>query len=167
MNNDHYRGVPKEGERHPDIHTDETEQSGYHLKDYFDEENSHQNKHKSTEIGFFDAIRICVLEKYATFSGRATRAEFWHFALFHTILLTFSSFLHEGADNGYVGEMALRLYLVAYVGLFIPLISVTVRRLHDTGRSGWWYWLPFPFSWILCAFESQKCDNEYGPYINA
>ncbi len=126
---------------------------------------TYNKESKKTEIGFFDAIRICIMEKYATFRGRATRAEFWYFALFHTILLTFSSFLREGADNGYVGEMALRLYLVAYVGLFIPLISVTVRRLHDTGRSGWWYWLPFPFSWILCAFESQKCDNEYGPYI--
>jgi len=121
--------------------------------------------HKNTEIGFLDAIRICIMEKYATFKGRATRAEFWYFVLFHTILITFSSFLRIGTNSGYMEEMAWRLYLVAYVGLYIPLISVTVRRLHDIGRSGWWYWLPFPFSWILCALESQKCDNEYGPYI--
>lgn len=119
--------------------------------------------HKNTEIGFLDAIRICIMEKYATFKGRATRAEFWHFVLFHSILLIFSSFWMEGANSSYMAEMAWRLYLVAYVGLFIPLISVTVRRLHDTGRSGWWYL--FPFSWLLCALESQKCDNEYGPYI--
>ena len=122
--------------------------------------------HKNTEIGFLDAIRICIMEKYATFRGRATRAEFWYFVLFHSILLMFSSFLYNGGTaDVYVGKVAMRLYWVAYVGLFIPLISVTVRRLHDTGRSGWWYWLPFPFSWILCALESQKCDNEYGPYI--
>ena len=119
--------------------------------------------HKNTEIGFLDAIRICIMEKYATFKGRATRAEFWYFVLFHSILLIFSSFWMEGANSSYMAEMAWRLYLVAYVGLFIPLISVTVRRLHDTGRSGWWYLSPF--SWLLCALESQKCDNEYGPYI--
>ena len=104
------------------------------------------------------------MEKYATFRGRATRAEFWYFVLFHSILLMFSSFLYNGGTaDVYVGEVAMRLYWVAYVGLFIPLISVTVRRLHDIGRSGWWYLAPF--SWILCALESQKCDNEYGPYI--
>ena len=119
--------------------------------------------HKNTEIGFLDAIRICIMEKYATFRGRATRAEFWYFVLFQSILLIFSSFLYTGNENGYVGKMAMRLYLVAYVGLFIPLISVTVRRLHDIGRSGWWFLTPF--SWFLCALESQKCDNEYGPYI--
>lgn len=119
--------------------------------------------HKNTEIGFLDAIRICIMEKYATFRGRATRAEFWYFVLFQSILLIFSSFLYTGNENGYVGKMAMRLYLVAYVGLFIPLISVTVRRLHDIGRSGWWCLTPF--SWLFCTLDSQKCDNEYGPYI--
>ena len=163
MNNDHYRGVPKEGDRNPDIHTDETEQSGYHLKDYFDEEDSHHNKHKSTEIGFFDAIRICVIEKYATFKGRATRAEFWYFFFFHTAFIPVSALLMEATKDSVFANIFWRLYWVSYIGLFIPLISVSVRRLHDTGRSGWWYL--FPFSWLLCALESQKCDNEYGPYI--
>lgn len=126
-------------------------------------QHTYNRGHKNTEIGFFDAIRICIMEKYATFRGRATRAEFWYFVLFHTILITFSSFWMEGANSGYMAEMAWRLYWMAYIGLFIPLISVTVRRLHDIGRSGWWYLTPF--SWLFCALDSQKCDNEYGPYI--
>lgn len=119
--------------------------------------------HKNTEIGFLDAIRICIMEKYATFRGRATRAEFWYFFFFHTAFIPVSALLMEATKDSVFANIFWRLYWVSYIGLFIPLISVSVRRLHDTGRSGWWYL--FPFSWLLCALESQKCDNEYGPYI--
>lgn len=119
--------------------------------------------HKNTEIGFLDAIRICIMEKYATFRGRATRAEFWYFFFFHTAFIPVSALLMEATKDSVFANIFWRLYWVSYIGLFIPLISVSVRRLHDTGRSGWWYL--FPFTWLLCALESQKCDNEYGPYI--
>ena len=71
------------------------------------------------EVGFTDALRIC-FKKYATFTGRARRSEFWWFYLWFLIFSLFTCGL-------------------AAIVLLIPFISVTFRRLHDTGRSGWWW----------------------------
>lgn len=71
------------------------------------------------EVGFTDALGICFM-KYATFTGRARRSEYWWFCLWCCILTLFTCGL-------------------AAIVLFIPSISATFRRLHDTGRSGWWW----------------------------
>ena len=71
------------------------------------------------EVGFSDALGIC-FKKYATFTGRARRSEYWWFFLWYCILTLFTCGL-------------------AAIVLFIPSISATFRRLHDTGRSGWWW----------------------------
>lgn len=71
------------------------------------------------EVGFTDALRIC-FKKYATFTGRARRSEYWWFGLWYFIFSVFTCGL-------------------ATIVFLIPLASVTVRRLHDTGRSGWWW----------------------------
>ena len=71
------------------------------------------------EVGFTDALGIC-FKKYATFIGRARRSEYWWFFLWYCILTLFTCGL-------------------AAIVLFIPSISATFRRLHDTGRSGWWW----------------------------
>jgi uncharacterized membrane protein YhaH (DUF805 family) len=82
---------------------------------------------------FTTAVRTC-LAKYATFSGRARRSEYWWFQAF-VLLVSFVGvalvFLLRSEVPGY-------LLLVVMLGLVVPSISVTVRRLHDTGRSGWW-----------------------------
>ena len=73
----------------------------------------------------------CVTSHYATFSGRAGRVEFWNFVLFYVLLA-----IVVGAIAG-----MLRLPVLAYiwsVALLIPSLAVTVRRLHDINRSGWW-----------------------------
>jgi uncharacterized membrane protein YhaH (DUF805 family) len=81
-----------------------------------------------------DAIVTC-FSKYADFSGRARRSEYWFWVLFNLIV-------------GFVANMissllgSLTLYLIVIVALLIPSISVTVRRLHDIGKSGWYYLLP-------------------------
>ncbi|MFB7466471.1 DUF805 domain-containing protein [Streptomyces sp. NPDC056224] len=104
-----------------------------------------------------------VLKKYAVFSGRARRQEFWMFVLCNlvvaAVLVTLDVVL--GANGILVGAYTL--------AIFLPCLGLTVRRLHDTGRSGWWYLLiliPL-LGWIwllvLMATEGQAAPNEYGP----
>lgn len=74
---------------------------------------------------FQDAIRIC-FQKYADFSGRAKRAEFWWFYLFVFLVSIALSIVHH-----YLGALF-------QLGILVPLLAVGARRMHDTGRSGWW-----------------------------
>lgn len=82
------------------------------------------------------AVSAC-FSKYATFVGRANRAEFWYFYLF-TILACFAAIILDmvifGPESG-----ALPITIIVSLALTIPNIAVAVRRLHDTNRSGWWY----------------------------
>lgn len=138
----------------------------------------YQHRSTSRSMGFVDAVRVCMQEKYASFSGRATRAEYWYFVLFMVIVLfcgalagIFLGFALSGGDE----DVALGIFLIVYgllaLGFICPGISVFVRRLHDTGRSGWWYWLciiPYIGSIVLLIFAlmpSEEIDNEYGPYV--
>ena len=118
---------------------------------------------------------LAVVQKYADFSGRARRKEYWMFALFHAIIIGALALLGAiiGAAAGNSGGAALAgIFTGAYVlyclALAIPSLAVTVRRLHDTGRSGWWWLISFvPFgSIVLLVFavqDSQAGDNLYGP----
>lgn len=81
---------------------------------------------------FVEAIRVC-FQKYATFRGRASRSEFWWFVLFLAIGSLVTGFLPRLMGND--GAVLNGLFSLA---TFLPSISVQVRRLHDTGRSGWW-----------------------------
>ena len=101
--------------------------------------------------------------KYATFSGRARRKEYWMFFLIN-LLIAMAIGIVE-AMIGLGGILGL-LYALA---MLIPGIAVSVRRLHDTGRSGWWLLIGFiPFiGWIVVlvfmVLDSQPGDNQYGP----
>lgn len=89
--------------------------------------------------------------KYADFSGRSSRKEYWLFMLM-----------------GFVFGLIPFLGFIWSVIAFVPNIAVTVRRLHDTGRSGWnWLWCLIPiFGWIIllvfCCQDSQYGINKYG-----
>ncbi|AYG85112.1 Inner membrane protein YhaH [Streptomyces hundungensis] len=106
---------------------------------------------------------IDALRKYATFRGRATRAEYWTFWLIDTaIVIAFiatEQFLGLSLIPGYI-------YVIATV---LPTWAVTVRRLHDTGRSGWVILVGLIPGiggialLLLCALESST-DESYGPY---
>ena len=86
-------------------------------------------------MGFGEAVATC-FRKYATFRGRARRSEYWYFALFGILASIPAVILDKVfAPHEDRGPFSAVLSLV----LFLPQISVTVRRLHDTGRSGWWY----------------------------
>ena len=88
-----------------------------------------------TEMGFGDAISNCFL-KYATFTGRARRAEYWYFVLFSTLARLVTTILDAGI--GMHGTSGGPFSALLSLGLFIPSLAVLTRRLHDTDRSGFW-----------------------------
>ena len=78
------------------------------------------------------AFLTCVKDKYATFKGRASRSEYWWFVLCNVILAVFLTLVTEVAP-----DLGAILTLVVGLGLLLPGIAVTVRRLHDINKSGW------------------------------
>lgn len=101
---------------------------------------------------------IQALRKYAVFNGRASRAEYWMFVLINTLILCTVSLL-EGLVTGSAKlGFASRAYQLAVA---LPFAAVYVRRLHDVGRSGWWFWVPV-VNFALCCLDSQVAENDYG-----
>ena len=115
---------------------------------------------------------INVLKKYATFSGRATRSEYWYFVLIYSITYTIlmgidfaiGTFSKELMENGsFLGFLSTAYSLV----LFLPSLAVTVRRLHDINKSGWWVlfiFVPIIGFILLVVYlcTNSKEDNKYG-----
>lgn len=111
---------------------------------------------------------IQVFKKFAVFNGRSGRSEFWWFFLISFVV----SFVLSGIDrflglvfaNGKIGLLSGIYMLIA----FIPWIAVSIRRLHDTGKTGWWLLItivPFVGNLILLIFmvlKSHPGPNEYG-----
>ncbi len=117
--------------------------------------------------------KTCFLHKYATFRGRARRSEYWFFVLANIIitvsllvLSTFSGFITRSVYLGGFFYLLMILYALASI---VPHISVTVRRLHDIGKGGEWYFISFvPFIggiWmlILMCTDGNPDSNEFGP----
>lgn len=114
-------------------------------------------------MGFVEAVKVCTTRKYATFSGRASRSEFWWFylalALWYGVLL---ALVYALGDPGIV------LFFLGLAVAFVPVLAVQVRRLHDTGKSGWLLLLALVpvVSIVLLVFfllDSDQADNRYGP----
>lgn len=135
-------------------------------------------------MGFGEAIKTC-FGKYASFTGRARRSEFWWFWLF-TIIVSFilsiidsalgwaTNFGNQAVEvsgtfspllSGNVGALS----TIWSLAVLLPIISVTVRRLHDTDRSGWWWWIVLVpcVGWIVLlvfmVLDSTPGDNRFGP----
>lgn len=110
------------------------------------------------------------LKRYTQFSGRASRSEFWWFQLF--IVIVSIPLYVLGFIAGYTGSQTLALAstglsAVMWLALIVPLIAVTVRRLHDTDRSGWWYLLMLvPFAGLVVLvfmlLPGTAGDNRFG-----
>ncbi len=112
-----------------------------------------------------------VFENYANFTGRARRSEYWYFVLTNFLIqlpfliLAFVFFAVEKFEFGFIFYGLLMLYALA---LIIPSLAVAVRRLHDVGKSGWFYFVAFiPLVgaiWLLVLFftEGDKGNNQYG-----
>jgi len=94
------------------------------------------------------SIQTC-LTKYAGFSGRASRSEFWWFALAYAVVMLVAQLI-----NPY-------LYLIAFLALIVPLVAVEIRRMHDIGKSGWFILIPF-YNIFLWAQPGQSEVNPHG-----
>jgi uncharacterized membrane protein YhaH (DUF805 family) len=110
---------------------------------------------------------ISVLKQYAVFSGRSRRKEYWFFALFNLIISIVLGIV-DGIFGLSVGEGFGLLGLLYMLAVLLPAIGVSIRRLHDTGRSGWWLLLAFVpiigaiVLLIFFVLDSQPEPNEYG-----
>ena len=110
------------------------------------------------------SINEVVVKKYVEFEGRASRPEYWWFALATFILsilvsiILFKAPMTASAINGLIS-----------LALLVPSIGVGIRRLHDIGKSGWWLLIALiPFVGAIIAIywlaqPSQEGDNQYGP----
>ncbi len=110
-----------------------------------------------------------VLRKYFVFSGRARRKEYWMFFLFNLLATIVLAFI-DSAIGMYSTENGIGLLSGVYsLAVLIPSLAVGVRRLHDTGKSGWWLLIalvPFVGSIVLLVFfvlDSDPGSNQYGP----
>ncbi|MDR0394302.1 MAG: DUF805 domain-containing protein [Tannerella sp.] len=113
-----------------------------------------------------------VIKKYATFSGRARRKEFWMFVLFNSIFVVVAMILDRVLGTGFdMSGQSMEygwIYTLYCLCIFIPGLAVCIRRLHDVGKSGWFYLIcliPLIGAiWLLVLFctEGQSGDNEYG-----
>lgn len=113
-------------------------------------------------MSFAEAVQTVLVQKYADFSGRASRSEYWWYALFVFLVNLVTNVIDRGLGNQVVG-------LLVSLALLLPGLGVAARRLHDTGRSAWWLLLILAIvvGWIvLLVFylqDSQEGSNQYGP----
>lgn len=101
-----------------------------------------------------------VLKNYAGFSGRARRKEYWMFVLFNFIVAAVLAGIGVAIDT----QIPYAIYLVA---VLVPAIAVMVRRLHDTGRSGWWILIslvPLVGGIVLLVFLASDGKPEANAY---
>ena len=108
---------------------------------------------------------LAVMKKYTVFEGRARRREYWMFFLVNVIIYFILGFV-GGMIGGIVGTASgideSPLVLIYQLAILIPAIAVGVRRMHDTGHSGWWLLFPI-VNFVFAVTEGQKGENRYGP----
>jgi len=114
-------------------------------------------------MSFFEAVAAC-FSKYATFSGRASRAEFWWFALFNILAALMLLNLVASFAGPEIGQNAVFIYNLVILS---PSLAVGARRLHDMGHSGWWQLLYLTgigslvlFVWMMFAGKPES--NRFG-----
>ena len=126
---------------------------------------------------FSESIKTC-LSKFVTWEGRASRSEYWYFILFAVICYVAASIIDRilgtsfSMTNPATGEPQSLGYGYVYVltalALLLPSLAVLVRRLHDTNRSGWWYWIiliPLVGAILVLVWFCTRGtvgNNEYG-----
>lgn len=108
---------------------------------------------------------LSVLKKYATFSGRARRKEYWMFTLVNFLILAVVNILATVLNL----PILLTLGSIYSLAVFIPSLAVCVRRLHDIGKCGWWVLIVLipviGAIWLIIMFctDSMYGENQYGP----
>ena len=116
-------------------------------------------------MDFQTSIKTC-FKKYADFSGRASRSEFWWFELFLWIAMIVAAII-DTMMLGYSFEDYGPIYIIYTVVTFLPAIAVGARRLHDINRSGWWQLIAIPVIGIILliiwwATVGENKKNNHG-----
>ncbi|UXN07097.1 DUF805 domain-containing protein [Bartonella sp. HY761] len=131
-------------------------------------------------MNFKTSLHTCFTHKYASTTGRASRSEYWWFALVFNIIylilfLTLTYFIEPMDPQKPIYWLSLPLLLIPFVIFFIPFASVSIRRFHDIGMAGWHFWfvliaLQMPYVgeapwlyyiYLLCK-EGSPDSNRYG-----
>ena len=107
-------------------------------------------------MDFITAVKTVLIEKYATFTGRARRSEYWWYTLATVLVSLILGLINVKILSGLVN-----------IALLIPGIAVSMRRLHDIGKCGWWLllgFIPLVNLYLIYLFvkDSQPGENEYG-----
>lgn len=117
---------------------------------------------------FIEYAKLCLTKKYAQFNGRSRRKEYWSYVLVLGVVSMVLELI--GRLSGSLSVMSTTSTIMGIIGLatLVPSIAVTIRRLHDTGRSGWFILIsliPLVGGIILLIFlcTDSKPDNQYGP----
>ena len=106
-------------------------------------------------MDFATSVRTCLVEKYATFKGRASRSEYWWFVLAYVIAVVL-----VGIVSGLTGLFFLQWILV--LALICPSLAAGFRRLQDTGRPGWYILIPAGLSLVGMLFAPEPIEMEPG-----
>lgn len=127
---------------------------------------------KESEYNIIDWFKKVVFENYANFEGRARRSEYWYYTLANVLILLsillVGTLIIGGLEIEALSPLIGGLYILVTLALIIPSLAVAVRRLHDTGKSGWLLLIGLiPFGGIvLLVFYAQDSDintNKWGP----
>jgi uncharacterized membrane protein YhaH (DUF805 family) len=109
-------------------------------------------------------------QRATDFSGRSRRKEYWYFQLFNAIVMIFLGlFAVTFSDQNKPAMIPFGLMFAYGLVLFVPSLAITVRRLHDIGKSGWWYLIAFVpligglVLFVFTLLDSDPARNEYGP----
>lgn len=124
------------------------------------------------KLGLVENFKNVLTNHYADFSGRARRSEYWYFVLAGIVLLVpfyVIGTIGAAAESGLLSTVGFGIYAIIALAITIPQFALAVRRLHDTGRSGWWYLIqliPVLGSIVLLVFlcqDSEAGANKWGP----
>ncbi len=133
-------------------------------------------------MNFRESIETCLMKKYLTIAGRASRSEYWYFIAFNFLI---SVILGVGGtllfiQSSTAGIIMYSLLVIYWLGVFIPSITVTIRRLHDLDKSGFWYLIVFILGlipiigfifsigiFIYLAFKGTEGNNRFDDPQNA
>lgn len=103
-----------------------------------------------------EMFKKVVFENYANFDGRARRREYWMFVLAYYILVFGLVFISSLLPS--IGSIVFGIFIL---GIIVPTLAVTVRRMHDVGKSGWYCLIPY-YNLYLCCIDGEKGTNQYG-----
>ena len=100
------------------------------------------------------------LKKYAVFSGRASRAEYWYFSLFNFVIAFVLGLIEGGLGVALESDDSV-LANIYSLAVLIPSLAVGVRRMHDIDKSGWYILIPL-YNLVLALYDGTEGDNKYG-----